>query len=116
MVYSAVKAHQFFAEESWDSFKQIFDTYMLEASKVLLRKLPLVWNLLLCCLYYGLPITLLLRICLGVESGREGKEFMKEKKKKRKGRRMEWEVNYYSSFSLVWMFNINMEKKIKEWK
>ncbi|XP_020205993.1 repressor of RNA polymerase III transcription MAF1 homolog [Cajanus cajan] len=31
--FSAVKAHQFFAEESWDSFKQIFDTYMLEASK-----------------------------------------------------------------------------------
>lgn len=36
MVFSAVKAHQFFAEESWDSFKQIFDTYMCEASKVLL--------------------------------------------------------------------------------
>ncbi|KAL5140054.1 hypothetical protein HKD37_10G029824 [Glycine soja] len=34
MVFSAVKAHQFFAEESWDSFKQIFDTYMNEASKV----------------------------------------------------------------------------------
>ncbi|XP_047181868.1 repressor of RNA polymerase III transcription MAF1 homolog, partial [Vigna umbellata] len=34
--FSAVKAHQFFAEESWDSFKQIFDTYMCEASKVLL--------------------------------------------------------------------------------
>ncbi|KAL5140056.1 Repressor of RNA polymerase III transcription MAF1 [Glycine soja] len=32
--FSAVKAHQFFAEESWDSFKQIFDTYMNEASKV----------------------------------------------------------------------------------
>ncbi|WVY98057.1 hypothetical protein V8G54_030208 [Vigna mungo] len=31
--FSAVKAHQFFAEESWDSFKQIFDTYMCEASK-----------------------------------------------------------------------------------
>ncbi|KAL2996062.1 hypothetical protein AAZX31_10G252600 [Glycine max] len=31
--FSAVKAHQFFAEESWDSFKQIFDTYMNEASK-----------------------------------------------------------------------------------
>ncbi|KAF7808795.1 repressor of RNA polymerase III transcription MAF1-like protein [Senna tora] len=31
--FSAVRAHQFFAEESWDSFKQIFDTYMLEASK-----------------------------------------------------------------------------------
>ncbi|RDX64400.1 Repressor of RNA polymerase III transcription MAF1-like protein, partial [Mucuna pruriens] len=28
-----IKAHQFFAEESWDSFKQIFDTYMFEASK-----------------------------------------------------------------------------------
>lgn len=31
--FSAVKAHQFFAEESWDTFKQIFDTYMFEASK-----------------------------------------------------------------------------------
>ncbi|XP_021296437.1 repressor of RNA polymerase III transcription MAF1 homolog [Herrania umbratica] len=31
--FSAVKAHQFFTEESWDTFKQIFDTYMLEASK-----------------------------------------------------------------------------------
>ncbi|KAK7357700.1 hypothetical protein VNO80_16995 [Phaseolus coccineus] len=31
--FSAVKAHQFFSEESWDSFKQIFDTYMCEASK-----------------------------------------------------------------------------------
>ncbi|KAL5761116.1 hypothetical protein ACOSP7_019616 [Xanthoceras sorbifolium] len=31
--FSAVKAHQFFTEESWDSFKQIFDTYMFEASK-----------------------------------------------------------------------------------
>ncbi|KAK4358383.1 hypothetical protein RND71_023993 [Anisodus tanguticus] len=30
---SAVKAHQFFTEESWDSFKQIFDIYMFEASK-----------------------------------------------------------------------------------
>ncbi|KAL2948207.1 hypothetical protein AAZX31_20G112700 [Glycine max] len=30
---SAVKAHQFFTEESRDSFKQIFDTYMHEASK-----------------------------------------------------------------------------------
>uniref|UniRef100_A0A5B6ZZX6 Repressor of RNA polymerase III transcription n=1 Tax=Davidia involucrata TaxID=16924 RepID=A0A5B6ZZX6_DAVIN len=30
---SAVKAHQFFTEESWDSFKEIFDTYMIEASK-----------------------------------------------------------------------------------
>lgn len=36
MVSSAVKAHQFFTEESWDTFKQIFDTYMLEASKVLI--------------------------------------------------------------------------------
>lgn len=32
---SVVKAHQFFTEESWDSFKQIFDTYMFEASKVI---------------------------------------------------------------------------------
>ncbi|KAF5745216.1 transcription regulator [Tripterygium wilfordii] len=31
--FSAVKAHQFFMEETWDTFKQIFDTYMLEASK-----------------------------------------------------------------------------------
>ncbi|XP_057962784.1 uncharacterized protein LOC131154196 [Malania oleifera] len=31
--FSAVKAHQFFTEVDWDSFKQIFDTYMLEASK-----------------------------------------------------------------------------------
>lgn len=33
---SAVKAHQFFTEESWDCFKQIFDAYMFEVSKVLL--------------------------------------------------------------------------------
>ncbi|KAH0991014.1 hypothetical protein GBA52_002497 [Prunus armeniaca] len=31
--FSAVNAHQFFTEESWDSFKQMFDTYMFEASK-----------------------------------------------------------------------------------
>ncbi|KAK3421583.1 hypothetical protein EUGRSUZ_G02212 [Eucalyptus grandis] len=31
--FSVVKAHQFFTEESWDSFKQIFDMYMFEASK-----------------------------------------------------------------------------------
>ncbi|KAG2709502.1 hypothetical protein I3843_05G221500 [Carya illinoinensis] len=31
--FSVVKAHQFFTEESWDSFKQIVDTYMFEASK-----------------------------------------------------------------------------------
>ncbi|XP_057423818.1 uncharacterized protein LOC130717573 [Lotus japonicus] len=31
--FSAVKAHQFFTEESWDSFKQVFDSYMFEASK-----------------------------------------------------------------------------------
>ncbi|XP_045830752.1 repressor of RNA polymerase III transcription MAF1 homolog [Trifolium pratense] len=31
--FSAVKAHQFFTEESWDSFKQFFDAYMFEASK-----------------------------------------------------------------------------------
>ncbi|KAH1035773.1 hypothetical protein GYH30_055651 [Glycine max] len=31
--FSAVKAHQFFTEESRDCFKQIFDTYMHEASK-----------------------------------------------------------------------------------
>lgn len=34
---SAMKAHQFFTAESWDSFKQIFDTYMFEASKVFLK-------------------------------------------------------------------------------
>ncbi|KAF5945556.1 hypothetical protein HYC85_015784, partial [Camellia sinensis] len=33
VVKSAVKAHQFFMEENWDSFKQIFDAYMFEASK-----------------------------------------------------------------------------------
>lgn len=32
---SAVKAHEFFMEETWDSFKQIFDAYMFDASKVL---------------------------------------------------------------------------------
>ncbi|XP_050225617.1 uncharacterized protein LOC126675083 [Mercurialis annua] len=31
--FSAMNAHQFFTEESWDTFKQIFDTYMFEASK-----------------------------------------------------------------------------------
>ncbi|XP_022150666.1 repressor of RNA polymerase III transcription MAF1 homolog [Momordica charantia] len=31
--FSAMKAHQFFTEETWDSFKQIFDAFMLEASK-----------------------------------------------------------------------------------
>ncbi|KAG5531539.1 hypothetical protein RHGRI_026221 [Rhododendron griersonianum] len=31
--FSAVKAHQFFTEESWDCFKQIFDAYMFEVSK-----------------------------------------------------------------------------------
>lgn len=36
LVPSAVKAHQFFTEESWNTFKQIFETYMFEASKVLL--------------------------------------------------------------------------------
>lgn len=30
-----MNAHQFFTEESWDSFKQIFDSYMFEASRVL---------------------------------------------------------------------------------
>ncbi|KAL8162677.1 hypothetical protein V2J09_014166 [Rumex salicifolius] len=34
MLSSAVNAHQFFTEESWASFEQIFDTYMFEASKV----------------------------------------------------------------------------------
>jgi hypothetical protein len=31
--FSAVNAHQFFTEESWDTFKQIFDIYMFEASQ-----------------------------------------------------------------------------------
>ncbi|KAG2239560.1 hypothetical protein Bca52824_091620 [Brassica carinata] len=31
---NAVKAHQFFSEESWDTFTQIFSNYMFEASKV----------------------------------------------------------------------------------
>ncbi|XP_031101078.1 repressor of RNA polymerase III transcription MAF1 homolog [Ipomoea triloba] len=30
---SAANAHQLFSEESWDSFKQVFDIYMFEASK-----------------------------------------------------------------------------------
>lgn len=34
LVSSAVKAHQFFSEESWDTFTQIFNNYMSEASKV----------------------------------------------------------------------------------
>ncbi|RVX12623.1 Repressor of RNA polymerase III transcription MAF1-like [Vitis vinifera] len=33
IVSFAVKAHHFFTEESWDSFKQIFDAYMFESSK-----------------------------------------------------------------------------------
>ncbi|KAA3461094.1 repressor of RNA polymerase III transcription MAF1-like protein [Gossypium australe] len=39
--FSAVKAHQFLTEESWDTFKQIFDTNMLEASKLLLLHSPI---------------------------------------------------------------------------
>lgn len=31
--FSAVKAHQFFSEESWDTFEHIFDNDLLEASK-----------------------------------------------------------------------------------
>ncbi|XP_021727297.1 repressor of RNA polymerase III transcription MAF1 homolog [Chenopodium quinoa] len=31
--FSAVKAHQFFIDETWDSFVQLFDSYMREASK-----------------------------------------------------------------------------------
>lgn len=31
--FSAVKAHLFFREEEWESFGQIFDTYMFEAAK-----------------------------------------------------------------------------------
>lgn len=31
--FSAVKAHQFITDENWDSFEQIFDSYMREASK-----------------------------------------------------------------------------------
>lgn len=33
---SAVKAHQFFTEETWDNFKQVFEVYMFDAAKVLL--------------------------------------------------------------------------------
>ncbi|XP_051145970.1 uncharacterized protein LOC127261710 [Andrographis paniculata] len=36
--FSAVKAHEFFTEESWDSVKQIFDDYMFEASKAWLEE------------------------------------------------------------------------------
>ncbi|XP_057765883.1 uncharacterized protein LOC130986469 [Salvia miltiorrhiza] len=36
--FSAVRVHEFFTEESWDSFKQIFDVYMLEASKEWLQE------------------------------------------------------------------------------
>ncbi|TYI54680.1 hypothetical protein E1A91_D11G092200v1 [Gossypium mustelinum] len=38
--FSAVKAHQFLTEESWDTFKQIFDTNMHEASKRLVQHQP----------------------------------------------------------------------------
>ncbi|XP_020588729.1 repressor of RNA polymerase III transcription MAF1 homolog [Phalaenopsis equestris] len=31
--FSAVQAHLFFREEEWDSFRQIFDTYLFEAAK-----------------------------------------------------------------------------------
>ncbi|KAJ4982196.1 hypothetical protein NE237_033033 [Protea cynaroides] len=31
--FSAVRAHQFFKEEEWDSFKLTFDTYMFETAK-----------------------------------------------------------------------------------
>ncbi|XP_071716047.1 uncharacterized protein [Rutidosis leptorrhynchoides] len=31
--FSAVKAHQFFTEETWEGFRQIFDSYMSDASK-----------------------------------------------------------------------------------
>ncbi|CAL1389531.1 unnamed protein product [Linum trigynum] len=31
--FSAMKAHQFFTEETWETFKQIFDNYMIGASK-----------------------------------------------------------------------------------
>ncbi|KAJ0677829.1 putative repressor of RNA polymerase III transcription Maf1 [Helianthus annuus] len=35
MLYiSAVKAHQFFTEGTWEGFKQIFQSYMSDASKV----------------------------------------------------------------------------------
>uniref|UniRef100_A0A7N2KKF0 Repressor of RNA polymerase III transcription n=1 Tax=Quercus lobata TaxID=97700 RepID=A0A7N2KKF0_QUELO len=42
--FSAMKAHQFFTEESWDSFKQIFDTYMFEASKGLVNYFEVWWS------------------------------------------------------------------------
>lgn len=38
---SAVRAQESFTEESWDSFKQIFDVYMFEVSKVV----PLICDL-----------------------------------------------------------------------
>lgn len=31
---SAVQAHQLFRDEEWDTFKEMFETYMFEASKV----------------------------------------------------------------------------------
>ncbi|PPD85610.1 hypothetical protein GOBAR_DD17466 [Gossypium barbadense] len=48
--FSAVKAHQFLTEESWDTFKQIFDTNMLEASKLLLLHSPISCS---CGIYAG---------------------------------------------------------------
>ncbi|MBA0771900.1 hypothetical protein Gotri_007362, partial [Gossypium trilobum] len=44
------KAHQFLTEESWDTFKQIFDTNMLEASKLLLLHSPISCS---CGIYAG---------------------------------------------------------------
>jgi hypothetical protein len=32
--FSAVRAHLFFKEEEWESFKEMTDTYLSEASKV----------------------------------------------------------------------------------
>jgi len=55
MVFSAVKAHQFFTEESRDSFKQIFDTYMHEASKVLLLSMSCFKNFFYCLRYPFAP-------------------------------------------------------------
>lgn len=31
---SAVRAHLFFREEEWETFKQIYDTYLFEAARV----------------------------------------------------------------------------------
>nr|XP_010938095.1 repressor of RNA polymerase III transcription maf1 isoform X6 [Elaeis guineensis] len=32
--FSAVRAHLFFREEEWETFKQIYDTYLFEAARI----------------------------------------------------------------------------------